>query len=365
MREPVKSSIDMATLAVVPPPVRTKRTGAAVLLVLYGMTGFSGLLAEQGFERYISLLVGATASASAVVLFTYFLGFALGGLGAARYVKHRRICKPLRLYGLLELLVGAGSVAFTYLFHNLVARLAPWQNLFETSLGKQSIRFASGCLLILPVAALMGASFPLIAQALDNSHAGKKHWTSAYAANLAGAALAALLAPFFITPLLGLQGAMWLCFVICVSVFICTTTLPEPDAGALAPEEISRLDCQPRNDAVYLLLTAAFLSGAVFFALEVIWTHLIGAVLGGSVYSFSSMLVMVLLGLLIGALMVRRGVQTGKLVQSAALFQISALLLLVQFRLWDLTPFAFAGEVSPAFTNFYAREGSGCALRLC
>ena len=297
----------MATLAVASPVVRTKRTGAALLLLLYGMTGFSGLLAEQGFERYISLLVGATASASAVVLFTYFLGFALGGLGAARYLKHRRIRNPLRLYGFLELLVGAGSVAFTYLFHSLVARLAPWQNLFESPLGKQSMRFALGCLLILPVAALMGASFPLIAQALDNNSDGKRHWTSAYAANLAGAAMAALLAPFFIMPLFGLQGAMWFCFAICGSVFICTATLPERDTGTLAPDEVSGLAGQPHNDPVYLLLTAAFFSGAVFFALEVIWTHLIGAVLGGSIYSFSSMLVMVLLGLLIGALLVRRG----------------------------------------------------------
>src|SRR5450432_3539986 len=50
-----------------------------LLYSLYALTGFTGLLAEQGFERYIGLLVGATASASAVVLFTYFLGFALGG----------------------------------------------------------------------------------------------------------------------------------------------------------------------------------------------------------------------------------------------------------------------------------------------
>lgn len=47
--------------------------------LLYALTGFTGLLAEQGFEKYIGLLVGVTASASAVVLFTYFLGFALGG----------------------------------------------------------------------------------------------------------------------------------------------------------------------------------------------------------------------------------------------------------------------------------------------
>jgi hypothetical protein len=34
--------------------------------VLYGLTGFTGVLAEQGFEKYMSLLIGATAASSAV-----------------------------------------------------------------------------------------------------------------------------------------------------------------------------------------------------------------------------------------------------------------------------------------------------------
>ena len=46
--------------------------------LLYALTGFTGVLAEQGFEKYLSLLVGATAAASTVVIFAYFLGFALG-----------------------------------------------------------------------------------------------------------------------------------------------------------------------------------------------------------------------------------------------------------------------------------------------
>lgn len=351
----------MATLTADPPAARAIRATAAPLLLLYALTGFTGLLAEQGFERYISLLVGATASASAVVLFTYFLGFALGGFAVAGYVKRGRIRHPLKLYGALELLVGAGSVAFTYVFHHLVARLAPWQTLFGSPLGKEAIRFAFGCLLILPVAALMGASFPLIAQALDNTDGGRRHWTSAYAANLAGAAMAALLAPFFIMPLVGLRGAMWLCCLICSSVFVCTLILPGGARRAGAPEEASAAAGRPDREAAFLLLTAAFVSGAVFFALEVIWTHLIGAVLGGSVYSFSSMLLMVLLGLLIGACLVSRRVGTGTMVRYSVLFQISALLMLVQFRMWDFAPWAFSGAVNPVFVNFYLREG----YRLC
>src|ERR1035441_10850855 len=99
---------------------RPAASGSRLPLMLYALTGFSGLLAEQGFEKYVQLLVGATASASAVVLFTYFLGFALGGVAAGRLIKGRRIARPLLMYGLIELLVGISCVVFSYSFHVLI-----------------------------------------------------------------------------------------------------------------------------------------------------------------------------------------------------------------------------------------------------
>src|SRR3954464_2801087 len=96
--------------------IASERFARSLPLAFYALTGFSGLVAEQGFERYISLLVGATASASTVVLFTYFLGFALGGLAAGWALKNGRIRRPLLVYGLLELLIGISCVAFSYSF---------------------------------------------------------------------------------------------------------------------------------------------------------------------------------------------------------------------------------------------------------
>ncbi len=50
-----------------------------------------------------------------------------------------------------------------------------------------------------------------------------------------------------------------------------------------------------------LILLLAGLSGFILFSLEVLWAHLLGAVLGNSVYVFAAMLAFVLLGLLLGA----------------------------------------------------------------
>src|SRR3954463_11464447 len=104
-----------ATLEVSPP--LTTNHAPRLPLALYGLTGFCGLLAEQGFEKYMSLLVGATASASAVVLFTYFSGFAVGSVAAGRQIKRGRVRRPLRVYGLLELFIGISCVLFAYGFH--------------------------------------------------------------------------------------------------------------------------------------------------------------------------------------------------------------------------------------------------------
>jgi spermidine synthase len=334
---------------------------AALPLLLYTMTGFTGLLAEQGLEKYTTLLVGATTAASAAVIFTYFLGFALGGFVAARLLGHGLVRKPLRSYAVLELLVGVACAGFSYAFHPLMAQLAPLQNLMDGQMGKLVVRFGCACLLVLPIATLMGASFPLIAQVLDNidkpaHNTGRRKWAIAYGANLSGAVLASLTAPYVIIPAVGIRGAMWICFGICAAVAGMVVFLEEPNQepdrgvrrGPGGPPHGEPVD---RGD-VWLLLSAAFRSGWIFFALEVIWTHLIGAVIGGSVYAFSAMLVSVLTGLLIGSAIVnhRRNVRT------SVLMQLCAVTLVIQFWLWDIAPIMFAVAGPSIYAHFFTRE---------
>ena len=326
-------------------------------LILYGLTGFSGLLAEQGFEKYISLLVGATASASAVVIFAYFLGFAVGSAVASECMKRGWIRRPFRLYGLLELLIGASCIAFTFVFHPLVARLAPFQAYYSSPLLKFAVRFVFGSILVLPTAALMGASFPLIAHALDRQDAtGGKRWTEAYAVNLVGATLAALLGAYAILPAIGIRGSFWLCFAVGAGVFVATLALGEEFTVPAGQEALPAEErASPGRDA-WVLLAGAFASGLAFFALEVIWTHLISVALGSSIYAFADMLAMVLIGLLIGAFRVRRSLERNRTVAFSRLLQFSALVLIFQFRCWDMTQALFIVPLPDVLRNFYGVE---------
>jgi spermidine synthase len=246
-------------------------------------------------------------------------------------------------------------VVFAYAFHGLMELLAPLQALAAGPAGQLQVRFLCGCILVLPTAALMGASFPLIAAVLDSGDArGAKRWSQAYAANLAGALAAALVAPFAIMPAFGLRGAMWICFAI--DACVCAAAIAARHTGSAtrsAPQRAAGIDSR----GIRLLIAASFASGAVFFALEVIWTHLIGVVIGASVYAFSWMLAAVLLGLLLGAGIVNRGVRTGRVARASILFELATLLLLAQFRLWDRAPLFFNIAPPAAFENsFYFAE---------
>lgn len=326
-----------------------------VPLALYALTGFSGVLAEQGFEKYIALLVGATVFSSATVIFAYFLGFGLGAWGTAAVARRGWIARPLLTYGVLELLVGASCVAFTYGFHPLSAHLAPFQSLTDSPLHKFAARFAFGAILILPSAALMGASFPLIAQALEGgAEVGGPSLIAAYGANLMGAFVAALIGAYAILPAIGVRGAMWLCGGIGVAVFATCLLLPERRSRAAARITVEAA-LESIEDKV-LLLAAALLSGLVFFALEVLWTHLIATLLGASVYAFASMLALVLISLFFGSLRARGATEPASPAAFAKVLGWSAVLLMFQFRLWDYIQIAFLTQIPAWMKSFYTVE---------
>jgi spermidine synthase len=338
------------------------KTTPAWPFLLYGLTGFTGVLAEQGFEKYLSLLVGATAAASAAVIATYFLGFALGSWLIGAMIRSGRLRYPLRTYGWLELLIGASCVLFAYMFHPITGALAPWQSIFSSSVAKFAVRFGLGSLLILPTAALMGASFPLIAHVVDRGNASHGHsWLRAYASNLTGAIVAALSGAYVILPWIGIRGAFWLCFVICALVFaVCFAAGRREEPLSVSAEDRPSANREALDRDGWMLLTGAFVSGFMFFALEVLWTHLIAAAIGSSIYAFSAMLTMVLVGLFIGAFRVDR--LASSKISYSRIFQFSALLLVIQLRLWDYGQVLFLVKLPPVLSNFYGAEAFKLAL---
>jgi spermidine synthase len=178
---------------------------------------------------------------------------------------------------------------------------------------------------------------------------------AAYGANLLGASIAALAGAYLILPAIGVRGAMWLCGGIGAAVFAVSLLLPQPAACAAA-----RAERRPANESIpdkTLLLATALLSGLVFFALEVLWTHLIATLLGASVYAFASMLAAVLIGLFLGSLRAKRTAEPASPAAFSKVLGCSALLLILQFRMWDYIQIAFLAQIPAWMKSFYTVEG--------
>ena len=324
--------------------------------MLFVLTGFSGLLAEQCFEKLLAGLLGASTPAAAVVLAVYFLGLTLGALLYARPTPRR--LEPLQIYAGMEAVVALWALLLLAGGNLLIEALAP---VLRIGAGHfvvlQGLRVLLACVWILPPTLAMGATFPAIADALGALRVPRptRALSGFYTLNLIGAIGGAVLGPYFVFPASGLTGALALAFAIDAAVALFALGLwrfgPRRRARHSGPAVAGQAppvpaDAPPAGHPrrVLLLLSIAFASGFLFFALEVVWTHLIAAVLGNSVYAFAAMLALVLIGLGIGGALAtllfpdRRPAST---LMVAALLLAGSVALAWQHARWPAVPGLF------------------------
>ena len=187
----------------------------ATALILTVMTGFSGLVYEVAWQKYLATLLGSHSEATAAVLAIFLGGLSVGywlfGVVTRRVVeKAASAGTPPRLllvYGLLEFSIGVYVIAFPWVF-GAVQALS-----FAIPHGAGGFGFAIDValtvLLIGPASVMMGGTIPILTQALSRSldDATRFH-AFIYAFNTAGAFAGAIAAGFYLIPVLGLKNLM-------------------------------------------------------------------------------------------------------------------------------------------------------------
>src|SRR5262245_27646221 len=188
----------------------------AVALFLTVLTGFSGLVYEITWQKYLATLLGSHSEATAAVLGLYLgglaTGYALFGWVARRSVERAeregRTPPLLRIYGMAEMGIGLFAFAFPVLF-GWVQRLS-----ILVPAGHEAVSFSFdvllSMLLIAPPTILMGGTIPLLTQALTRGLAtATRIHAFIYAFNTAGAFVGSLAAGFVLIHWLGLDGVLW------------------------------------------------------------------------------------------------------------------------------------------------------------
>ena len=185
------------------------------MLLLTVLTGFSGLVYEVTWQRYLATLLGSHSEATAAVLGLFLGGLAVGyslfGVLTRRLVARAqaqgRAAPLLIVYGVVEASIGVFALIFPVLF-SAVQALS-----FRIPHGSAGLGFALdvglSALLVLPPAILMGGTIPILTQALARSlEDATRFHALVYAFNTAGAFAGALAAGYWLVPSLGLVGVL-------------------------------------------------------------------------------------------------------------------------------------------------------------
>ena len=289
-----------------------------LILTCFFLSGMTGLIYQILWTRMIVKVIGAAPFAVSIVLSIFMGGLGVGsylaGRTVDRYSQHEKL---LRIYAILEIIIGCYAliIPFMLTFFKPIYAFA-YNHLFGYFILYNLFTFI-GCALILCVPVIcMGATLPILCRFYIDSltHLGARAGRL-YGLNTIGAAVGSLICGFWLINYLGVQGtlifAVLVNILIGLSCFLASyqlTTLPIAESNA--PEIIEKVPTeaprqmnlsQPTAEINGALIIFA-VSGFCAMAYEVIWTKLLGLIVGPTTYSFTIVLVTFILGLGLGSL---------------------------------------------------------------
>ena len=162
--------------------------------------------------------------------------------------------------------------------------------------------------LILPASLLLGTTFPLMSAGVIRLYpeAGGRALAMLYFTNSLGAAIGVLASGFFLIAKVGLPGTILTAglmnIILAFVVYGLTKKLPAVapatiGTGAAAMASASRL--------ARAILILAFATGAASFVYEITWIRMLTTGLGASTHAFEVMLSAFILGMSLGAFVLR------------------------------------------------------------
>ncbi|EHM55988.1 fused MFS/spermidine synthase [Cardiobacterium valvarum] len=288
-------------------PTKPAASGRALLLGIFILSGFAGLIYQSIWSHYLGIFLGHAAYAQALVLAIFMGGMAAGAMWIARAGERWR--NLIRCYALIEGLIGVLGLLFHWIF---TAVLGFSYDVLMPAAGSpfmaDMLRWLTAAVLILPQTILLGMTFPLMSGGLirrfpgqDGSLLGGLYFT-----NSIGAACGALLSAFVLLPAFGLPGTVMTAGVL--NLVVATLALylartPEPPAH-LTPKDCTEAPVlRPLLRAVLLSTT---LSGAASFVYEIVWIRMLSMAVGSTLHAFELMLTSFIAGIAFGGLWVRK-----------------------------------------------------------
>lgn len=349
-----------------------------IVVACFLLSGFAGLLYETVWLRQFAAVFGTSEAALGAVLAAYMGGLALGAALASKFAD--RIKRPVLTYGLLELGValGALSVPFGLQAANAV-RIWLCGGQAELPAAGGALEIAADTLLVFVLmlipTACMGATLPMLARHVVGDQDNTGRVGLLYGINTIGAVFGTLITAFYFMPTLGLQATIFVGAGINLAVFglaaLLQKSLPETDPNPTTPAPANQpaaTTLDPPEASIPLAPLAVFigLASAASFTYEVMWTRLLGQILGGSLFAFATMLAAFLTGIALGSALAVRLIRKGHSALRLFLFAqtASAVATVTMFAAIDFVPTVSQWIGSGLTGGFFANVGLCLAVLL-
>lgn len=287
-----------------------------IALACFFLSGFAGLVYEICWIRKAALVFGSTTLAVSTVLAVFFAGLALGSWWIGR--RAVRLRRPLLVYAGFEIALAVFAAATPLLF-GLVDRTYGW--LFPLLSGRPVALEAGRVLLVaaalLVPTVLMGATLPLFCrQFVDRRARIAGSVGFLYGLNTLGAACGAAAAGFWLLPRIGVTGSIMLAagLDVLAGVVVWALRWEAPRIGAADgaagdPEAADARSPSPLSAGGpgsgrgrTALISALFLAtGLVALGGEVLWSRFLALVVRNTVHTYTIILSVVLLGIVLGS----------------------------------------------------------------
>jgi spermidine synthase len=293
--------------------IESKR--AKSIFFIFFLSGMSALIYEVVWLRILIRVLGCTVYATSTILGSFMAGLALGSYTLGKCVD--RSPRLLRLYAFLELGIALSAFAMPFVFELLVP-VYRWVYDLTNESTLSSVRAGLVFLCLIVPTTLMGGTLPVLSGFLarEKSQFGNRMGTL-YGINTLGAIVGVLGSGFFFighlgefnTILIGIGGNL---YAASVAFYLNRKQVSvqsiSADVRQTVPHQMAReAAISPYSNRVRLVVMIAFaVSGFAALGYEVVWTRILPLFLETSIYAFSAMLSIYLIGIALGSLWGRK-----------------------------------------------------------
>jgi spermidine synthase len=277
--------------------------------IFFFISGFCSVLYELVWLRLSMAQFGVTSAMVSIVLSVFMGGLGLGSWASGKWIRGNGgeiNFPPLRVYAVIELLIGASAIIVPHelqLGHGLLERLGS-----TSSAGYYLFAGIWVAFTLLPWSALMGATIPVAMLAIQQTYpaSASRSFSYLYTANVAGA-VAGTAFPLFLIELLGFHGTLKAgaaCNTVIAILALAVSRRTQPNTVVKQAQTASTTGVTATGQAS--LLGLLFATGLTSMGMEVVWVRQFTPYVGTVVYAFALILAVYLAATFIGSRIYRR-----------------------------------------------------------